>query len=310
MRTYRCNGQLSEYTKCTYRNDNPERTKFVIPKDMMKENPYLKKLKVNLMPERVYNESAAKEAILDHSDAFKRFGSRGMTSNSKGGDADVKSMGVSSGLSKQLVKGGTVVDQECEYSAVSHVLYTPLFLVKSICRQIETLIIKYNFLNTTPKKHTICFVLGVVWGQLFGGTRTEMFRNEDNAIEAFERLFLEKSGNNWKQKHKFKKLPGRMDLVETDFSELEAAKPSNVIPGSKTLLPSSIKDILLMIFDKDQMESAMLSFQLDLDKMPLGRLSKRQITNAFAVLTDLQAILAEKADADKILDATNRFYTL
>ncbi|KAK6060523.1 Poly(ADP-ribose) polymerase catalytic domain protein [Cooperia oncophora] len=48
-----------------------------------------------------------------------------------------------------------------------------------------------------------------------------------------------------------------------------------------------------MIFDKDQMESAMLSFQLDLDKMPLGRLSKRQITNAFAVLTDLQA---EKCD--------------
>ncbi|PIO72687.1 hypothetical protein TELCIR_05378, partial [Teladorsagia circumcincta] len=157
------------------------------------------------------------------------------------------------------------------------------------------------------------------------------------------KLFLEKSGNHWKQKHNFKKLPGRMDLVETDFSDIkslkevqktiqsknvqkkwdeperdkqtqsrdngcandtmrrtnfsrESAKPSTVVPGSKTTLHTAIKEILLMIFDKEQMESAMLSFQLDLDKMPLGKLSKRQITNAFKVLTDLQA-LCKKSEA-------------
>ncbi|KAK6010291.1 WGR domain protein, partial [Ostertagia ostertagi] len=66
------------------------------------------------------------------------------------------------------------------------------------------------------------FYLFRSWGRVgtaIGGTRTELFRSEGSATEAFERLFLEKSGNNWKQKHNFKKLPGCMDLVETDFSE-------------------------------------------------------------------------------------------
>lgn len=47
QRTYICTGQLSEYTKCTYRNGNPDRSKFAVPKEL-KENPYLKKLKVNV----------------------------------------------------------------------------------------------------------------------------------------------------------------------------------------------------------------------------------------------------------------------
>ncbi|XGW04050.1 hypothetical protein V3C99_015302 [Haemonchus contortus] len=314
LMTYRCTGQLSEYTKCTYRNDNPDRVKFVIPKDM-KENSYLKKLKVNLVAKRVYNELAAQEPIVDYSDMFKRFGSRGMT-NAAAGDAGEKSMGVGSGLSKQLVKGGTVVDQECEYSEVSHVHRDSKgSLYAVVLGSVDLQSNRNSYYKIQLLKHDTkpTFYLFRSWGRVgtvIGGTRTESFRDEGSATEAFERLFLEKSGNEWKQKHRFKKLPGRMDLVETDFSELEAAKPSSVVPGSKTTLHPAIKDILLMIFDKEQMESAMQSFQLDLDKMPLGKLSKKQITNAFAVLTDLQAILAEKADADKILDATNRFYTL
>ncbi|VDM57689.1 unnamed protein product [Angiostrongylus costaricensis] len=60
----------------------------------------------------------------------------------------------------------------------------------------------------------------------------------------------------------------------------------------------------------EQMEGAMLGYQLDLDKMPLGKLSKKQITNAYSILTELQSILSEKLDAEKVLDASNRFYTL
>ncbi|KHJ86523.1 Poly(ADP-ribose) polymerase and DNA-Ligase Zn-finger region [Oesophagostomum dentatum] len=64
LRTYECHGQLSEYTKCTYKNENPPRKKFVIPADYKKENAYLKKLKVNLLPKRTYNEALAKETVV------------------------------------------------------------------------------------------------------------------------------------------------------------------------------------------------------------------------------------------------------
>lgn len=45
-------------------------------------------------------------------------------------------------------------------------------------------------------------------------------------------------------------------------------------------------------------------------KMPLGKLSKRQIQNAYSVLTELQTEISGAKDPTKILDASNRFYTL
>lgn len=45
-------------------------------------------------------------------------------------------------------------------------------------------------------------------------------------------------------------------------------------------------------------------------KMPLGKLSKRQIQSAYSVLTELQAEVSGKRNPSQILDASNRFYTL
>ena len=42
-----------------------------------------------------------------------------------------------------------------------------------------------------------------------------------------------------------------------------------------------------MIFDVDSMKKAMLEFEIDLKKMPLGKLSKAQIESAYKVLTEL-----------------------
>ena len=50
--------------------------------------------------------------------------------------------------------------------------------------------------------------------------------------------------------------------------------------------------------------------QIDMKKMPLGKLSKRQIQNAYSVLTELQTEISGAKDPTKILDASNRFYTL
>lgn len=45
-------------------------------------------------------------------------------------------------------------------------------------------------------------------------------------------------------------------------------------------------------------------------KMPLGKLSRRQIQSAYSVLSELQAELGGGRSSAKILDASNRFYTL
>lgn len=54
-------------------------------------------------------------------------------------------------------------------------------------------------------------------------------------------------------------------------------------------------------------------FQLDLQKMPLGKLSHKQLQHAFSTLNELSGIIdshSEKSKKDKIIEITNKFYTL
>jgi hypothetical protein len=44
--------------------------------------------------------------------------------------------------------------------------------------------------------------------------------------------------------------------------------------------------------------------------MPLGKLSKKQIQQAYSVLTDLQELVKTGGSNSRFLDASNRFYTL
>ena len=53
-----------------------------------------------------------------------------------------------------------------------------------------------------------------------------------------------------------------------------------------------------------------LWLQLDLEKMPLGKLSKKQIQQAYSVLSDLQELVKSGGSDSRFLDASNRFYTL
>lgn len=50
--------------------------------------------------------------------------------------------------------------------------------------------------------------------------------------------------------------------------------------------------------------------QIDMKKMPLGKLSKRQIQSAYTVLTELQTEISGGKSRPKLLDASNRFFTL
>lgn len=56
----------------------------------------------------------------------------------------------------------------------------------------------------------------------------------------------------------------------------------------------------------------MLVVQIDLRKMPLGKLSRRQITDAMKVLSELQLLVqnGERLNSPKMVDASNRFFTL
>ncbi|KAI5937711.1 Poly [ADP-ribose] polymerase 1 [Manis javanica] len=65
-----------------------------------------------------------------------------------------------------------------------------------------------------------------------------------------------------------------------------------------------------MIFDVESMKKAMVEYEIDLQKMPLGKLSKRQIQAAYSILTEVQQVVSQGSSDSQILDLSNHFYTL
>lgn len=60
--------------------------------------------------------------------------------------------------------------------------------------------------------------------------------------------------------------------------------------GTNSKLDKSIQNLIRLIFDVDSMKKTMLEFEIDLKKMPLGKLSKKQIESAYKVLTELLGV--------------------
>jgi len=100
-----------------------------------------------------------------------------------------------------------------------------------------------------------------------------------------------------------------------------------VSAGSNSKLDPAIQSLVKMIFDVDSMKQTLLEFevdrschvnmthlmfvpQIDVNKMPLGKLSKKQIESAYKVLTEALKEIQGDKNPTKLLDASNRFYTL
>jgi len=70
-----------------------------------------------------------------------------------------------------------------------------------------------------------------------------------------------------------------------------------------------------LIFDIKAMENTLLELEVDIRKMPLGKLSKRNIRQGYEVLSEIQGLLEQGKSTDSIIktrltESANRFYTL
>jgi poly [ADP-ribose] polymerase len=83
------------------------------------------------------------------------------------------------------------------------------------------------------------------------------------------------------------------------------------IANSTSKLHRSIQELVCMLFDVEAMKRTMVEFELDLTKMPLGKLSKKQLEKAYGMLSQAQEMLDSKdVSKTKFLDISNQFYTL
>ncbi|PVD25807.1 hypothetical protein C0Q70_13469 [Pomacea canaliculata] len=216
---------------------------------------------------------------------------------------------------KMTVKGGAAIDPDSGLADIAHViqnkgdLYTAVLGLVDITRGTNS----FYKLQALESDKASSWWLFRSWGRVgttIGGNKVERCGSQAMAIEKFKELYLEKTGNHWEDRDNFQKQPNKFFPLEIDYGQEEESIQKLSMEGSKSVLPPSVQDLICMIFDVDRMKKAMMEFEIDMKKMPLGKLSKRQIESAYKILTELQQLVENKGSQTQFVDATNRFYTL
>uniref|UniRef100_A0A915PHG3 Poly [ADP-ribose] polymerase n=1 Tax=Setaria digitata TaxID=48799 RepID=A0A915PHG3_9BILA len=311
-RSYICTGYISEYTHCMYTCRNPPRKPFIVPNEIKESIPEFKDFEIKGPKDREYSISEEEELIKPKS--FKildRKVNELDSSSVKYRSAHTKDD--ATGVQRQIVKNGAVVDSECSFQEVVQVWKDAngkLWEATLGKADFRTGVNSFYKLQLLKHDNKNSYYLFRSWGRVgtdIGGSKTEKYHGDlERAKLTFEKLFSEKTANNWDNVENFKKIPGKMSLIETDYGSVGFLKS-----WSSSKLPLSIQQIIMMIFDINAMNDVLKDLEIDTVKMPLGKLSSRHIKNAYKILTELQKLMQSgNAKYEHYLDATNRFFTL
>ncbi|CAF0974380.1 unnamed protein product [Adineta steineri] len=225
---------------------------------------------------------------------------------------------------KLKLKDGAAVDPESGLEDICHVLrdtesneiFACVLGLVDITRGTNSYY-KLQLLESDNGRQWFVFRAWGRTGTVYGGNKVDEYSRKTDAIKAFHELFLEKTGNEWGERKNFQKLPNKHYPLEIDYGQHgDNDKMQKLLENAnlniKSKLPNQVQDLVKMIFNVETMKQALLSFEIDLTKMPLGKLSKNQLDKAYKVLSELQTIITNGVTTSKtaIVDASNRFYTL
>jgi len=221
----------------------------------------------------------------------------------------------SSKKSKVTLKGGAVVDpdsqlqEKCHLLSIKGEIYTAVLGLVNLIKGWNSYY-KLQVLEHDKKKKYYVFRS---WGRVgtpIGDHKLEQFYSKDDAVVNFLELYYEKTGNIWKDRKNFVKKPNKMYPIDIDYGQDDELMKSAILPGSKSKLAVPVQELIKFIFDIQAMKDALVEFEIDLKKMPLGKLSKKQIETAYSCLSESLKYIDEGITGGKILDVSTRFYTL
>uniref|UniRef100_A0A2K5L7U5 Poly [ADP-ribose] polymerase n=3 Tax=Cercocebus atys TaxID=9531 RepID=A0A2K5L7U5_CERAT len=160
------------------------------------------------------------------------------------------------------------------------------------------------------------------WGRVgeVGQSKINHFTRLEDAKKDFEKKFREKTKNKWAERDRFVAHPGKYTLIEVQ-GEDEAQEAVVKVDGgpvrtvAKRVQPCSLdpatQKLVTNIFSKEMFKNTMALMDLDVKKMPLGKLSKQQIARGFEALEALEEALKGPTDGGQSLEElSSHFYTV
>ncbi|KAM4881465.1 poly [ADP-ribose] polymerase 2 isoform 2-T2 [Thomomys bottae] len=135
------------------------------------------------------------------------------------------------------------------------------------------------------------------------------------AKEIFQKKFLDKTKNNWEDREKFEKVPGKYDMLQMDYAtntqEEDETKQESLHdalkPASK--LDLRVQELIKLICNIQTMEEMMIEMKYDTKKAPLGKLTVAQIKAGYQSLKKIEDCIRAGQHGRALLEACNEFYT-
>lgn len=164
------------------------------------------------------------------------------------------------------------------------------------------------------------------WGRVGEVGQNALFNGQtlEEARKIFEAKFKDKSGLKWESRHdapKAKKytLIEKNYMDEEDEGNVDEKSEPELKPTPSSKLSPELQSLMKFIFNSAHMASSMASMRYDANKLPLGKLSKRTLSQGFAALKDLGEVVVnpalaqskyEKPLQEALNDLTSKYYTV
>ena len=148
------------------------------------------------------------------------------------------------------------------------------------------------------------------WARVgYKGQTSQVKGNKNKCIEAFKTKFYDKTLNNWEDRDDFESHARKYTYLPMDYGDSnnddnddddddddDDKKNNSTI---KSNLHKDIQDLVKLIFDKDMMEQQMREIGYDAAKLPLGKVDKTIIREAYQILKDIEDELNAKLKPEK-----------
>jgi len=286
---YKCIGFASAWSRCQYRAfyQNLTREIFKIPQDLQKKFKFLKAWQETHTEPRVY-VLRPDRTIPEEKEKKKRPKKKARNNTTASNPKTI------------TLKDGQAVDVDpksglastCHIFSDSDTFNITLSLSDITYGTNSYYRIQLLETNTAPKQWFVWRKWGRVGSHVGGGKKDE-FSNLNKAKALFKKTFYEKTGNKWNNRKNFVKKSGKyypLDLDQEDDELIAKAKEVSESTQGCDLAPP-VQDLVRLLFDIDAMQSTLLEMEVDMKKMPLGKLSKQHILAGYSILEELQQII-------------------
>lgn len=153
------------------------------------------------------------------------------------------------------------------------------------------------------------FAVYIRYGRIgeVGKRIVDEYDNKASAIEFFVKQYKSKTGNKFGEP--FVKKEGKYSLVKTEKQQEMKTEKDNENLDDK--IEPRVKYFLSLISNEKMLAETLVKMNIDVKKMPLGKISKEQLNSAEDVLKKLKIIFAtDSTNEQKIKELSSEFYTL